>query len=391
MTTLLEYSPLHPDEAQQIVKLDAQCFNSTLDRGQVYFDRIGVENFRVVRQNAKVAGSLALLPMGQWWGGKRVPMTGIASVGVAPEHRGSGVAITLMQNMLRELHEQGVALSALYPATQRLYRKAGYEQAGTYNSWSIRTREIQMQDRSLPIHPIEPIDAKTFSTLQQTHAQRTNGNLDRLSILWQEILEKSASEQLYAYLIGSVEQPEGYVIFQQHHADHESILRIRDWAILSAAAGRTLWTFLAGHRSTIGMVRWRGGFLDPLTLLLPEQSPEIKDSDRWLMRIVDVRSALEKRGYPIGVEAELHLEIQDALLPANNGKFILAVSQGQGEVTQGGRGEVKLTIRGLVPLYSGLFTPNQLQWMGFLEAPEAALHVATQIFAGTSPYLPDFF
>ncbi|PSB18644.1 GNAT family N-acetyltransferase, partial [filamentous cyanobacterium CCP2] len=127
MTASLEYTPLHPDEAQQIIRLDAQCFVSSLDRGQVYLDRIGTENIRVVRQNAKIAGSLALLPMGQWWGGKRVPMTGIAAVGVLPEDRGTGVAITLMQKMLRELYDGGISISVLYPATQRLYRKAGYE------------------------------------------------------------------------------------------------------------------------------------------------------------------------------------------------------------------------------------------------------------------------
>jgi predicted acetyltransferase len=391
MTSFLEYGALQPDEAQQIIRIEAQCFVSSLDRGQVYFDRIGRENFRAVRQGATVVGSLALIPMGQWWGGKRVPMTGIAAVGVLPEHRGTGVAITLMQQMLRELFDQGMPLSVLYPATQRLYRKAGYEQAGTRNSWSVRMAEIQITDRSLPIHPIEPIEAEAFRAFQQHYAQRTNGNLDRSPILWQEILETSGSEPLYAYQIGMPEQLEGYVIFQQHRSAGETILQVRDWAILSATAGRTLWTFLADHRSMIDKVRWRGALLDPLTLLLPEQSPEMKDSDRWLMRIVNVRSALEKRGYPIGVAAELHLDIQDDLLPANTGKFVLTVSQGQGQVTQGGRGEMKLSIRGLSPLYSGLFTPQQLQAIGFLEASESALDAATQIFAGPSPWLPDFF
>ncbi|WP_416676153.1 GNAT family N-acetyltransferase [Egbenema bharatensis] len=391
MTAFLEYGVLQPDEAQQVIKVEAQCFVSSLDRGQVYFDRIGQENFRVVRQGTRVAGSLALIPLGQWWQGKRVPMTGVASVGVSPEYRGTGVAITLMQQMLCELSEQEMPLSVLYPATQRLYRKAGYEQAGTRNSWSVRMAEIQITDRSLPIYPIEPIEAESFKVLQQHYAQRTNGNLDRSPLLWQEILETTGSEPLYAYQIGEPDQPQGYLIFQQHRSAGETILRVQDWAILSAPAGRTLWTLLADHRSMIDKVRWRGALLDPLTLLLPEQSPEMKDSDRWLMRIINVRSALEKRGYPIGVAAELHLEIQDDLLPINTGKFILTVSQGQGEVSSGGRGDMKLSIRGLSPLYSGLFTPSQLQAIGFLDGTESAINAATQIFAGPSPWLPDFF
>jgi predicted acetyltransferase len=111
----------------------------------------------------------------------------------------------------------------------------------------------------------------------------------------------------------------------------------------------------------------------------------------WLLRVVDVAKALEKRGYPSGLQAELHLEVQDDLIAENNGRFILSVSQGQGEVTRGGTGELKLHIRELAPLYTSLFTPYQLQLTGRLEGTETALDKATQLFAGVSPWMPDFF
>ncbi|MDF5731553.1 MAG: sterol carrier protein domain-containing protein, partial [Rhizonema sp. PD38] len=60
-------------------------------------------------------------------------------------------------------------------------------------------------------------------------------------------------------------------------------------------------------------------------------------------------------------------------------------------VCPGGNGELKLDIRGLAPLYTGLFTPHQLQLMGKLDATPTALSVATQIFAGLSPWIADFF
>jgi predicted acetyltransferase len=107
--------------------------------------------------------------------------------------------------------------------------------------------------------------------------------------------------------------------------------------------------------------------------------------------VVDLRKALEKRGYPSGIQTELHLEVQDNLLPENNGKFILSVLNGRGEVTQGGKGELKLDVGGLAPLYTGLFTARQLQLAGQLEATETALSTTTQLFAGASPWMPDFF
>nr|WP_084786350.1 sterol carrier protein domain-containing protein [Mastigocladopsis repens] len=69
----------------------------------------------------------------------------------------------------------------------------------------------------------------------------------------------------------------------------------------------------------------------------------------------------------------------------------LSVANGCAEVTSGGKGEMKLDIRGLAPLYTGLFTPQQLQFAGQLDATQTAMSAATQIFAGASPWMADFF
>lgn len=161
--------------------------------------------------------------------------------------------------------------------------------------------------------------------------------------------------------------------------------------MLTAAAVRRFWTFIADHRSIIKKVRWRSSTVDPLLLLLPEQTSNIRYSNHWMLRVINVSKALEKRGYPLGIETELHLEVFDDLLPENNGKFVLSVSNGQGEVTKGGKGELQLDVRALAPLYTGLFTPHQLQLVGRLEAQETALLAATQLFAGSQPWMPDSF
>jgi predicted acetyltransferase len=85
------------------------------------------------------------------------------------------------------------------------------------------------------------------------------------------------------------------------------------------------------------------------------------------------------------------LEVRDELIAENNDRFILSVSNGRGEVNKGGKGELKVDIRGLAPLYTGLFTPHQLQLAGQVDATETALLAATQLFAGVSPWMPDFF
>jgi predicted acetyltransferase len=104
-------------------------------------------------------------------------MMGIAAVGIAPQYRGTGAAIALMQHTLNEIHAKGIAISALYPATQRLYRKAGYEQAGNRCSWEIPTASIQIREQPLPLQPVVPINLEVFYGLYQKQAKLINGNL----------------------------------------------------------------------------------------------------------------------------------------------------------------------------------------------------------------------
>lgn len=392
MSPQFEYSTLaNPEDVQKLGNILDQCFVGSPGDSETYIDRVGAENLRLLRQSQQIAGGLATIAMGQWFGGQCVPMTGIAAVGIAPEYRGTGAAIAMMQHTLKELYTNGVPISVLYPATQRLYRKAGYEQGGSACTWEIPTESILVREQPLPLKPVSPINLEVFHDLYQKQARLTNGNLDRHQFIWQGLIRPVEKEMIYAYLIGAADQPQGYIIFTQHPKEDSSYLRIRDWAVLTAAAAQSFWSFIANHRSQIEQVRWKGSAVDFLTLLLPEQTAKVRFAQRWMLRVVDVGKALEKRGYPPGLQAELHLEVRDDLIAENNGRFILSVSNGRGEVTRGGKGELKLDIRGLAPLYTGLFTPHQLQLAGQLDATETALLGATQLFAGISPWMPDFF
>lgn len=387
-----EYSTLaHPQDIQQLEHILEQCFISALGGEEAYINMIGVENFRIIRRLEQVAGGLATLDMGQWWGGQRVPMTGIAVVGIAPEYRGSGAAIALMQHTLKELYDRGIATSALYPEIQGLYRKVGYEQGGSWCIWEVATQSIQVREQSLPLELVASINHEVFHELYQQQARQTHGYLDRHPAIWERIIQPNDKEIVYTYLIGTKDQPQGYIIFTQERTENGRILIVKDWVLSTVAAAQTFWSFLASHRSQIQQVRWKSSAIDSLTLLLPEQTAKIKTTSRWLLRIIDVIKALELRGYPPGIQTELHLEIQDNLLTENNGKFILYVANGRGEVTKGGKGELQLDIRELAPLYTSLFTPYHLQIAGKLNGTETAILAATQIFAGASPWMADFF
>lgn len=370
-----------------------QCFNSPPGREMDYGDRIGWENFRIIHQGKAIAGGLAILKMGQWYGSQCVPMAGIGGVGILPEYRGSGAAIALLQHTLAELYAEGFAISMLYPATQHPYRKVGYEQAGSFCRWQMPTDAIQIRERSLPIQAVDPLHFEAFSDIYSQQAKSTNGYLKRNQAIWKEIIEAPSKEVInYAYLIGNSASPSGYIIFSQKPSDNYGFtIRIRDLVLLNVDAVKRFWTFVADHRSQIKKVEWRQSMVDSLTFLLPEQTATVIDAMRWMLRIINVSKALELRGYAQDTEAELHMEIEDELLNENHGRFVLKVAKGKGEVSKGGKGDLKLHVRGLSPLYTGLFSPLQLKLVGQLEASDAVLSNATKIFAGSQPWTPDFF
>lgn len=390
MTPELEFGTLaDPQEAQHLGKILQQCFNFPISNWQTYSSLLGLENYRVIRHKGHVIGGLGIYHMGQWFGGRSLPLAGIAAVGVAPEHRGGGAAAELMTQTLRELYTKGVPLSTLYASTQRLYRKVGYEQAGNACLFSIPTSSL-ITSNHLAIRPVESASGGVLQELYRQRAKATNGNLDRNRAIWARVLQ-SSEDVVYAYLVGSEDKPEGYIIFTHQSDATRYSLRVRDLVILTPAAGRSVWTFFAKHRSLANDIRWMGPLVEPLLALVPEQTYKIVHLERWLLRVVDVPKALMLRGYPVGVETELHLEVWDDLLPENNGRFTLAVSKGRGEVTKGGRGELRLDVRGLAPLYTGLFTPYQLQAIGLIEATDVALSTAAMLFAGSEPWMSDHF
>jgi predicted acetyltransferase len=390
-----DYSVLaSPQEAVQCSQVMAQSFVVDAEEELQYLNQVGFDHARVLRQGSNLVGGLALLPMGQWFGGRRVTMTGVASVAIAPHIRGQGAATYLMTAVVQELASQGVALSTLYPAVQSLYQKVGYGLGGSRYTWQVATDHIQLGKP--PLSWCQPQALKKVApewiVLQHNRGKfHYQGILDRHPLLWQRLLQSPGEGSSFAYTLGHVDNPEGYFIAYQRRETGGAMMTIRDWAAPSQAAMQSIWGLVHQQRSQVDAVQWAGGAVDPLALALPEQRARVTNVSHWMVRILNLKQALEQRGYPPGMHGELHLEVSDPLVAQNHGRFRLEISQGQGRLTPGGRGEVALTIQDLASLFTGMRSAQELRVLGNLEAPSAVLPLATALFSGPRPWMPDFF
>jgi predicted acetyltransferase len=313
---------------------------------------------------------------------------GVTAVGVAPEQRGSGVGLWMLRQSLEELHGQGVPLATLYPATTAFYRRAGYERAAQRIIYEIPLAAIGVRDYTLEAAPAGPDDYATIKQLYAQLAARSPAFIDRPDFYWNLFLEPK-DKRSYKYLALRDGVPEGYVVF--YHTSWNEPLQVRDIVALTPGAGRRLLTLLADHRSIVETMRLTGGPNDALLFLMAEQKQKVHWSLDLMLRVVDVAAALETRGYPPSLGAELHFEVQDDLLPLNNGRFVLTVADGYGSVRQGGQGRLRLHVRDLAALYSGYMMPQELRAAGTLDGPDDDSATAALVFAGPRPWTPDMF
>lgn len=367
------------------------AFNSSEKDVEKWITQTGWDNIRVVRRGGGMVGSLNLIWMGQWFGGRSVPMVGISGVAVPPEHRSGGTGSQLMRLMLEEMYEKGQPLSTLYAATLPIYRRAGYEQAGTTFDIRVSPHDLDIRDRDLPVRPIVPDDAAAVEACYGRSARHHDGSTDRGPYLWGRVREPRQGVAR-GYLVDGPSGVEGYVYYrQQDGEDGRHLITLTDIAATTPAAARRLLTLLADHRSMATSVHWSGGPADTFLSMLGEQRAKLRLWEYFMLRIVDVVGAFEGRGYAPHIRGQAHFEIRDDVLPQNNGRYVLSVENGTGEVREGGDGTVRLDVRGLAAIYTAHWSVEQAHAAGLLDAANDEARAAAALFSGPAPWMADRF
>jgi predicted acetyltransferase len=111
-----------------------------------------------------------------------------------------------------------------------------------------------------------------------------------------------------------------------------------------------------------------------------------------MARILDVKGALEGRGYP-PVAGAATLAVEDDLFPENEGTWRIQASGGEvsaGRIDGAAPG-ARMGIRGLSALFTGYVSPGELVRAGLAAGDEAALSLLGKLFSGPAPWSMDFF
>src|SRR5262245_17832358 len=379
-------------------ELDRDAFRTPLERREPFL-RHDPANVVGAFLGRRLVGIAAVHRMGQYFGGRAVPMGGVHAVAVAPDRRGRGVGRRMLTALLALLRERGLALSTLFPATSRPYRAVGFERAGAMCWRRIAPRELELLPRAqgVELAPVAREEIPSLSACYDEVARGSNGFVERSGEAWQVRRDHLWAERSAFAARDAGGRIRGYVVYRQLEGEYTPLggpfrLALDEIVCCERDAGLALWRLLGSWLPQIDAILWRGTAEDPLLWLLPEQELGLVAEVRWMSRLVDPAAAVAARGFAEGIEAEAHLELADPVLPMNEGRYVLRVAKGRGELARGGRGDVRLDAGALASLFTGYATPEALAHAGRLAGePGPSRAALAAAFAGPTPYMLEQF
>lgn len=353
-------------------------------------DTVGLANWRQVRRGGRLVAGLGIHPEGQYFGGRELGCAGIACVGIPVSARGQGLSAVLLRETMTELRAGGTPLACLYASAFPVYRKAGFERAGTYTRYRLALAAPRRPDRSLELEEAVGARVDLARDLYAALAPAQPGNLARRTEhFWRNALGLRGGPPHHVLLVHDEDGPAGYAVVD--HGRQAGPLRALDVRWRTPAAARRLWVALTDQATMADGLVYAGAPGDAFFHVVDDPRPRIEESLDWMLRLVDVDWALSQRGYPPGFQGRLALHVEDDFLPANAGPRVLTVSGGAGRVEPGGAGAVRLDVRDLACLFSGSRTAHELATVGSLRADEADLVALDAAFAGPAPWMADRF
>ncbi|MCX4245169.1 GNAT family N-acetyltransferase [Paraliomyxa miuraensis] len=390
----LDYGAAHEAEREVLSEIMGHAF-ATTPAGMVgWLERLGYDQLRVLRGPDGVRACLGLVPMGQIFGGRSLPIVGIVGVAVRSDWMRRGMATALMGRALHEIRAGGVAASSLYASTASLYRRVGYECAGSRHLAELLpllAPSFREPTPPLRARQATPDDLPAVQALYRSVAGHHEGFLDRGPYVWARLCDERFGVRAHGLLFDDDDGLAGYLYYRKHPGADRHRVEVTDACARSPRAWRRIWIALGDLGTMVDCIELPTAPHDPLYLHHPDPRFAVRLQENWLMRVTDVVAMLEGRGYAPGVAGRVELRLEDPVLPEQAGAWQLEVEGGRGRLVRGGAGRLQLDARGLAAWCSGFVSPHALVQLGLGQGPPPVLELAGAIMAGPQPWMREMF
>jgi predicted acetyltransferase len=318
----------------------------------------------VAELDGQPVGFLRVRDYRQYFGGAAVPMGGISSVGVEPHVRRRGVASALLTAALADMRTRGQVVSALFQSAIPVYRRTGWENAGTLERVRVGPHEFAALPRpsvDVPVRRAEKADLPAIHAAYTAVASTVDGTLDRAT-------KEFRPERVLELDLALVADPDvrGYLTA----ARAGEALICHDVVAADPDTALSLLGSLASWSGQLSEVELR--IMDPAwwQLLRTRPTDYFPETDPWMLRVVDLPAAVAARGWPAAAHLAplaVDVEVHDEQAPWHTGRHRLVADGGTVTCEPGGSGAVRLAARALGPWYAGSADSSALRRAGLLD------------------------
>lgn len=359
-------------------------------------DQPGMTSYGVFNGD-RLIGRLKDRAYDSWFGGAEVATSGIASVTVAMEDRGSGALGPLLASALAAARERGAVVSGLFPSAAGIYRGLGYELVSDYRTIRVATAELAT------VPPAEQVttrrarveDLPAVRTVYDSWAAEQNGPLTRRGLSFPATdTEVLADFDAITLATDGDDRVIGYASWDRgQHYDERGTLAVSDLLALSADGYRALLRALGSFSAVAPTTKIDTSGDDVARLFLPGRHWETVSSDPYMIAIIDVPGALDRRGYPWFLSAGLGFRVAGDRVAGIDGAYRLEVEEGVGTCTADEHPDDRtFHPRGLALMYAGVQSCANLRWAGLLTGGRAEQDaVWDTLFGGRQFHIRDYY
>jgi len=314
----------------------------------------------------------------------------VADVTTQPEYRRKGQIRELFIYSLKQMKENGIIFSGLYPFKFSYYEMFGYEictESKMLNTnpkeiilpndfQLLKVKEINKEESFEKLNDIRNQVGRKYSFLKLT--DKKTWNVRKFNKKDKIIGVFDSNSNLVGYMI--------YHLKKLPAGDWNIAIIFREIITLTRDSFYTVLSYIKKHTDQIIEFHWPL-LSNELTFsnFYEKYNVKIETKPQVMFRVVDVEKVLEAINYQKEIDTSITLEITDKYAEWNNTTFEVSIKNGKASVERKPIKEADLfmDINSFTQLFSGYMSINQLQYMSKIKVKEEKISIINELFPTT--------